>query len=417
MISKTWRTVATVGVLATTLAACGGGNDDSTDATSTPASTSSEPLTFLTTSQGNIELKLLKDAAKTWATKNNKPTPEVAIAGDDLQQRLAQGFTSGNPADVFLLGPDVLPGYASKGSLLAYGDKLKNKADFYPNQVQTYTYDGKFYCAPKDSATLALFINTDYWKAAGLTDADIPTTWDELTEISKKLTKGKQQGMVFGNDYYQRIGAFMAQAGGNLTDPANTKATADSPENKTALEYVKKNLADGTFKYAKAVDAGWGGEAFGKGITAMTIEGNWLIGALKAEFPSIKYTVAELPAGPKGKGTMQFSNCWGIAADSKNQTDAISFVEHLTSTDQQLTFGKELSLLPSVQSAAGTFAQQNPTFAPFIAGAEYSIGVPVFDGANEVITDFNSKLEALAKGDTSAILKEAQDNLSAGLGQ
>ena len=43
--------------------------------------------------------------------------------------------------------------------------------------MQTFTYDGKFYCAPKDFSTLALEINTDLWTKAGLTDADIPKDW------------------------------------------------------------------------------------------------------------------------------------------------------------------------------------------------------------------------------------------------
>ena len=51
----------------------------------------------------------------------------------------------------------------------------------------------------------------------------------------------------------------------------------------------------------------------------MTIEGNWIKGAMKNDYPDVKYTVAELPAGPTGKGTLPFTNCWGIAAKSKYQ--------------------------------------------------------------------------------------------------
>ena len=83
-------------------------------------------------------------------------------------------------------------------------------------------------------------------------------------------------------------------------------------------------------KYAKQVDAGWGGEALGKGKAAMTIEGNWIRGALKNDFPNIKTKVVELPAGPAGKGTLLFSNCWGIAAKTKNQAAAVDLVKSLT---------------------------------------------------------------------------------------
>ena len=43
----------------------------------------------------------------------------------------------------------------------------------------------------------------------------------------------------------------------------------------------------------------------------MTIEGNWIKGALQNDFPDVKYTVHALPAGPKGKGTLSFTNVLG----------------------------------------------------------------------------------------------------------
>ena len=48
-------------------------------------------------------------------------------------------------------------------------------------------------------------------------------------------------------------------------------------------------------KFPKRVDSGWGGEAFGKGKAAMTIEGNWIEGALKSDYPNVKYAVYSCP--------------------------------------------------------------------------------------------------------------------------
>ena len=100
----------------------------------------------------------------------------------------------------------------------------------------------------------------------------------------------------------------MAQAGGGLV--ADGEAIANSQENVDALTYVQDRMADGTFAYAQDVGAGWGGEAFGKQLAAMTIEGNWITGAMTNDFPDVEYVVAELPEGPAGKGTLQFTNCW-----------------------------------------------------------------------------------------------------------
>ena len=36
--------------------------------------------------------------------------------------------------------------------------------------------------------TGSVYYNKDMWEAAGLTEADIPKTWDEMREVAKKLT-------------------------------------------------------------------------------------------------------------------------------------------------------------------------------------------------------------------------------------
>jgi multiple sugar transport system substrate-binding protein len=193
----------------------------------------------------------------------------------------------------------------------------------------------------------------------------------------------------------------------------STKATADTEENVTALDFVKKMQNEGTLAFAADLGAGGGGEAFGTGKAAMTIEGNWITGGLKNDYPDINYTIAELPAGPAGKGTLQFSNCWGIAADSPNQQAALELVEHLTSADSQIAFSEAFGPMPSIQSAAADWSSANPELVPFLNGADYAKGVPTVQGAADVVTDFNSQLEGLKTGDPKAILKSTQSNLEA----
>ncbi len=318
--------------------------------------------------------------------------------------------TSASTPDLFYLAPEALAGYAENGSIQPYGDELANKDDFYPSLVENFTLDGEFYCAPKDFSTLALIINTDLWAEAGLTDADIPTDWDSLAAAAQRLTTDGQVGLAFGAEY-QRLGAFMAQAGGGLL--VDGQAVANSPENVEALTYVQSHLTDGSFAFAADIGAGWGGEAFGTGAAAMVIEGNWITGTLTNDYPDVNYTVAELPAGPAGQGTLQFTNCWGMAADSADQDSALELVEYLTGTDQQLTFSEAFGPMPSIESAAATWTDENPELAAFLAGAEYAQFPPTIAGAAEVISDFNAQLESLATGDPQTILDSVQSNLEA----
>lgn len=421
MKRHTARTLVAAGGLAvvTTLAltGCGQGFTDTTPSQSGSAApggltSSDDGLTILIGSSGDAETKAVKDAVAAWSAESG--TKAEVVVATDLAQQLSQGFAAGSPPDLFYLSTDQLAGYADNGSLQAYGDMLANKSDFYESLVSNFTYDGTFYCAPKDFSTLQLIINEGLWEDAGLTDADIPTTWDQLATVAKKLTTDKTTGLVFGGEY-ARVGAFMAQAGGRLVSEDGTKAEANSDANVEALTYVQQHLKDGTFAYAADVGAGWGGEAFGKELGAMTIEGNWITGAL-GDFPDVKAKVVELPAGPAGKGTLQFTNCWGMAADSPNQQGALKLVEYLTSAEQQLAFSKAFGPMPSVQSAAEQWKTDNPDLVAFLDGSAYAQGVPTNKGAADVVTDFNAQLGSLATGDPKAILDSVQSNLEAIVG-
>ena len=144
----------------------------------------------------------------------------------------------------------------------------------------------------------------------------------------------------------------MVQAGGWFTNEDQTEATANTPENEEALTYLQENLAAGNFQHAADVEAGWGGEAFGTGKGAMTVEGPWIVGALEADYPDVAWVAAELPEGPAGQGTLTFSNCWGVAADGDTE-GAVELVKHFTSPEEQQAFTEAFGVSPSRDQPRG----------------------------------------------------------------
>ena len=393
---------------ALTASACGGGFEESGGA---QQNTGKAGLTILIGSSGDAETNAVKEAAKAWADKSGN-TAEVVVASD-LNQQLGQGFAGGNPPDVFYADAGRIGDFAQAGNLFAYGDQVSS-AGFLDSLAQTFTYDGKLQCAPKDFSTLALVINTDLWSKAGLTDADIPKDWAGLEAVSKKLTSGNVTGLVISGEW-DRVGVFAKQAGGWIVSEDGKTATADTPEMKAGLDQAQKMLKSGSMKYAKQVDAGWGGEAIGKGKAAMTIEGNWIRGALSKDFPDIKTKIVELPAGPAGNGTLLFSNCWGVAAKSKNQAAAVDLVKAMIATDQQMAFAKAFGVMPSTTEGAKKFAQEYPDDAAFAAGGEYGQGPVNIPGFDPVKAAFNSNLEQLAGKDTKSVLADLQKNTEAAI--
>ncbi len=410
---RTHRTRAALGVVAaTTLSACGGGGFEDTEETSDGAAAGPAALEVLIGSSGQAETDAVTSASDAWAEESGN-TAEIVVA-QDLNQQLSQGFAAGSPPDVFFVSSDLVASYAAQGSLEPYAADMENANDFYPNLEDAFTVDGEYYCAPKDFSTLSLIINADAWAAAGLTDADVPTTWDELSTVAQTLTTDTQVGLSTSTEY-QRLGAFMAQAGGGLVDDEGNPV-ADSAENVEALDDVKSMVADGSMKFAAETDSGWGGEAFGTGKAAMTIEGNWIKGALTNDYPDVNAIFAPLPEGPGGQGTLTFTNCWGIAADSENKEAAKELVQFLTSADQPMQFATAFGVMPSVQPAADAYRTEFPDDAAFIDAADYAVAVPNNEGVSDVITDLNAQLETLGSGDPATILQSAQTNLEAALG-
>ncbi|MCL3862213.1 extracellular solute-binding protein [Actinotalea sp. K2] len=397
------------------LTACGGGSsfdDDEPAGTAEPGTGdgTGASLTLLIGSSGDAETDAVNAAVAAWSEQSGIAA-SVNVASD-LNQELAQGFAAASPPDVFYASTDQLAGWVANGSLHPYASELASADDFYPSLQENFTVDGEFYCAPKDFSTLALVINEDAWTEAGLTEADVPTDWDSLRSAAEALTTGDQVGLAFGPEY-QRVGTFMAQAGGGLVSEDGTEAIADSPENIEALTFVQSMLTDGIAAFPSDIDTGWGGEAFGSGRAAMTIEGNWITGALRNDFPDVSYLVAPLPAGPAGQGTLQFTNCWGIAADSSNQEAAIDLVEFLTATEQQAEFAEAFGVMPSVESAGDDFRSTFPEQAAFLDSAEFAVGMPTVQGASDVIADFNGQIEGLRTADVEAMLQSVQTNMQA----
>jgi multiple sugar transport system substrate-binding protein len=364
-------------------------------------------LTALIGSSGPAETYAVNNAAKAFTKRTGIPV-NVVVASD-LGQQLAQGFASGNPPDIFYLGNDQVATYAKAGDLAPL-DNLKNVKSFYPSLRAAYTYKGHLYAAPKDFSTLALVVNTASWKGAGLTAKNYPKTWAQLASVAKKLTRNGQVGLCT-NPEFHRLGVFMLQAGGWLVSKDGKTATVNSKANVTAFNFVKGLISSGSMKLTNQIGAGWGGEGFGKKECAMTIEGNWIAGAMTHDYPTVPYKAVELPAGPAGKGTLQYDGGWGLAAASKNKADAMSLISYLTQTKVEMGNAKAFGVMPSVKADRKEWLKLYPQFAAFLAGADYSRSIPTVPDIATVLGDFNQQLQGLPQTDPKSILNRVNGEL------
>lgn len=404
---KSLFSAAAIGGTALVLAACSSGNAG--PAAGSAAKVTKAPLTLMFGSSGPAETKALTAAAAKFSQQSGIKVKVVAAS--NLTQQLAQGFAGGKPPDVFYLDPGSFQNYAKDNALYPYAATLPNKNDFYPALRAAFTYKGTFVCDPKDASTLALYINTADWKAAGLTSSDIPKNWSQLAAVAQKLTTKSRAGLVLDQSHSE-LDEFLYQNGGTVVG-SNGKVELDSSQNVSALDFLKKMLDAGTLKFPPALSSGWSGQAFGENKAAMDIVGNWLVGAMQTDYPKVKYQVATIPSGPTGtSATLSFTNCWGVPRSSGNLGGAVKFVKFLTSPQQQMAFSKAFGVIPSLASLQGQWQSTFPSLAVHTKELNYAHPDIALPNDSSALAAFDSALAQLATGNPAAILKKAQTNLA-----
>lgn len=364
-------------------------------------------LQLLGWSASDVENETLKQVV---ASYNSSQTEYAASfeASPNYDQSLQTALAGGQPPDVFYIDSLKFPDFI-KNDVLATppSGAIENPDDFYPSLRAAFTSNGTFYCPPKDFSTLALIYNKKMLSDAGVT---VPTTWDELTAASKKLTNAENGtfGMSLPADAARWL-AFLYQAGGMVIGP-DGKMNINTPEAKQALDYYTGLLVDGSAATPDKVDSGWPGEALGKQKVAMVVEGNWIVPFLKKDYPGVDFGIAELPAGPKGKATLAFTVCYGVAKNAAHADGSWKLVDALTDNTGMKTWTDLGLAMPTRKSLRDGWLAKFPDLKVFLDGAEYSHPWQFAPGFTVVTDAINKGIQEIAAGQATsdAVLKTVQ---------
>src|SRR5690349_20665464 len=110
--------------------------------------------------------------------------------------KLQTAFASGQGPDLFIISPEDFLRYYNGGVLVDLTPYLEDAArkDFFDNVMETRIVDGKIYGLPMEVEPMAMYYGKKAFADAGLSEADLPKTWEQLLAVAKKLTKGNQFG-------------------------------------------------------------------------------------------------------------------------------------------------------------------------------------------------------------------------------
>ena len=217
--------------------------------------------------------------------------------------------------------------FASQKWLMDMSDYIETrKDDFIPSTLETVTFDGKVFGAPRASDAGMMYYRTDQVK-------EFPATWQELYAEA-----AKGDGLVYQGSAYEGLTVdyleYAFAAGGTVISEDGTKSTINSPENVKALQFMVDGIKDG---------------AAPKAVTTMTEEParrTWEAGkatfmrnwsycyALSQEAPEVKgkFAVAPYPEYEGGgKAAVLGGHNMVISVYSKNPGGALKFIDYATS--------------------------------------------------------------------------------------
>lgn len=414
MSRKKW--LATLGLstllLVGALAGCSG-KEEEKETVSKPEKDGTEQVEITLAGWGSSpeEADLLKQVLVDFETSHPNIKVKHEVIADQYMDVIKTRLIGGEGPDVFYLDAFEAPGLIETGVLEPLEDHTPDDfdvEDFEKPLLEAFQKDGVTYGYPKGYSTLALFYNKKMFEEAGV---QVPTTWDELREVSKALTKG-QDVYGFGQNPELARTMFIAESKGGevvVDDKANY---ADAKVVEALQQYVDQALVDKTAAQSNQVGAGWTGEMFGQGKAAMVIEGNWAIPYIENTFPDIDFGTAEVPTIDGEKGTMAFTVAYVMNAASEKKAAAAELITYLTGKEGMETWTSKGFELPSRKSVAEKLGyDQDELRGPLVAGAPYAtvwtkgVNLPI------ILTNFNNQFVSAYLGERplNEALAEAQE--------
>ena len=340
------------------------------------------------------ETEALRAVIAAFERQNRDIKVQYAPISGDYDAAMLSRFAAKRPPDVFYVESldffDYLPALEPLGS---YIQKSKFATrPFYGRLLNAFRSKGQVYGFPKDWSSLGLIANTQMTRAAGITRA--PTTWAQLETTLRQL---QSRNAVPGGAPaclsldWARILAFMIQNKGHFI--TNGRATVNSAANRQTVTRYLGWLRSGLAKTPGQLGVGWCGEALGKEKAAIVVEGNWIIGYMNNDFPSVNFAVWPMVKN-KQAGNLGFTVAYAIGKASKKKQQAWRLLRFLVGRQGMGIWTRGGIALPSrrdvaVPAGRANLARAAPVSRPWQFGAGFQ---KVIDAAgNELTLTFEGK--------------------------
>lgn len=338
-------------------------------------------------------------------------------------------------------GPDIYRFHSSwppelKGNLLAFPadvvDSLQLDSEYYNVVKKDLKINGAYYGVPLMIDTLALFYNTDLFKAADI--ASPPTNWNDLTDMAATLTVPDETGKIktagvalgtFDNIYHASdiISLLFSQNGVDLYNVSGSTRQNAIDALGTYYTYFTKGGDNGQ---GKTWDESMENSklAFANGKLAMYFGYSWDIFEIKARNPNLNFKVAPVPHLPPDRN-QTIASYWaeGVSSQTKHAKEAFTFLKYLGKKE---TMEKLYTLEAKTRLFGDLYPRRdmkpllssNPLLIPFLEQADNAVSTPFSsdtydDAMNSALNTYlGNAVNSILNGTSSA--DSAIDTLGAG---
>lgn len=323
----------------------------------------------------------------------------------EFYQRLPGEIAAGTAPDIVNITNEQHLQMIEQGLILPLDEYGLDLSALSETAVNVWKFDGKQYGIPTTAAPATFAVNDDLWQAAGL--GEYPTTWDEVYEAAKALTKDGVVGLCIdiGNIFHPT--QYMNAFGGGWKDGT----AINSPENVAALEYIFKMFDEGLAITAKDAGKTWDGEVFAAGQAAMSTGGTWYVGTMEASAPDVNYTFIPMPGGNGNQGCTLHSYAYSVVKTTEDPELAAQVAAWLARPEYQKVNAEITGGRPSDPSVMDTFLELNPKLAVLSEYEENAtgFGYPA-DAAFQ--SDFTTAVEGVIYGGDTTSAQEILDRLA-----
>jgi multiple sugar transport system substrate-binding protein len=366
-----------VAVLALSLAACGGGEDDPASTTKPTQGTSGDggnkgkevslEIWVMPNSQNAAEDFL--SVCKPFTDENPNITLQPSVVDwGAAWTRLTAASMTGEAPDISQLGSSWVAGIGSMGGLVDLSGKI-NKDAFVEATQQFMGIKGKseIYGMPWFTETRALYYRTDACEKAGVDPSKDFNTWDSFKTALGKLNNvdvdGKKLpalGMPGKNDWnvIHNFSFWVYGAGGDFLTEDGKEAAFSSDEALAGIRFYSELAVEGLMDTTSLEkDTNHVESTYCTGGYATSFMGPWVAKTLQRNkdeegIDTIDNTgVSIVPEGPEGRFAFAGGSALCIFDACENQDEAVQLLNYLASKEAQIGYSNVTGNLPTTKEA------------------------------------------------------------------